>query len=209
MKTKHSTAVGVFQSQAQAERAIADLRAAGFRDDQIGMVARDAESQDIVVTNVQEHTMAEEGAVAGVVAGAGVGSLIGLGIAAGVIPVVGPALALGTLGTMLLNAAGGAALAGVVGALVGFGIPEDDARWYEGEVQNGRYLVTCEAAGRYDEAWQILHRQGAYNKANPLGGRTVHVPVEHQEVIANSHKISGEDMGKDTPANAETWTKNV
>jgi len=207
MKTKHSTVVGVFQSRDQAQQAISDLRAAGFRDDQIGMVARNEKDGEVVTTDVHGHTMAEEGAVAGVVAGAGVGSLVGLGIAAGVVPVIGPAFALGTLGTILLNAAGGAALAGVVGALVGFGIPEEDAKWYESEVHGGRFLVTCEASGRYDEAWQILHRQGAYNRANPLGGRTVHVPVGRQEVVTNPRPVSGEDLGKDTPTNAETWTR--
>src|SRR5437016_315385 len=66
------------------------------------------------------------------------------GILAGVIPAVGPVPAIGTLGTALLNAAGGAALAGIAGALVGWGIPEEDARYYEGEVNAGRHLVTVE-----------------------------------------------------------------
>lgn len=194
MKVKHSTSIGVFQSRSQAEQAIADLRAAGFRDDQIGMIIRD---EDGNAKNLNaDGTMAEEGAIAGAVAGAGIGSLVGLGIVAGVVPVIGPAIALGTLGTMLVNAAGGAAVAGIVGALVGFGIPEEDARWYESEVQSGRYLVTCEAAGRYDEAWQVLHRQGAYNRANPLGSRTVSVPNEHQEVVTNPRSVSTVDRAR-------------
>ena len=207
MKAKHSTVVGVFQSRTQAEQAIAELRAAGFRDEQIGMVARnDMETAEPLAT-AHAHTMAEEGAVAGIVAGAGFGSLIGLGIAAGVVPVIGPALAIGTLGTVLLNAVGGAALAGVVGALIGFGIPEEDARWYETEVQEGRFLVTCEAAGRFEEAWQLLHKQGAYNRENPLGGRTVHVSADRQEAIVNTRPVSGVERGKDTPASVETWTR--
>jgi len=46
-------------------------------------------------------------------------------VLAGAIPVVGPAIVGGTLGTILTNAVAGAAVAGVVGALIGFGIPEE------------------------------------------------------------------------------------
>jgi len=81
-----------------------------------------------------------------------------------VIPVVGPVLALGTLGTILLNAAGGAAIAGIAGALIGWGIPEEDARYYEGEVNAGRYLVTVEC-GQGDDARDLLYRHGGHDRA--------------------------------------------
>ncbi len=164
MTTKASTVVGVFSNRSQAEDAIAELRRAGFRDSQIGLVARN-DSGDIEKTDGAGETMAEEGAVAGAVAGLGVGGLVGLGVLSGVIPIVGPAIMAGTLGTILTNAVGGAAIAGVVGALVGFGIPEEDAKYYETEVKGGRYLVTVDAAGRYDEAWNVLNRFGAYNRS--------------------------------------------
>ena len=124
------------------------------------------------------ETYTEEGAVAGAVAGVGAGALIGLGVWTGLIPVIGPVLAVGTLGTILLNAAGGAALGGLAGALIGWGIPEEDAEYYENEVKGGRYLVTVDAGDRRDEGWKILHRYGGYNKTNPtpvrgsLGSRT-------------------------------------
>ena len=110
-----------------------------------------------------EETNAEEGAAVGVAAGAVGGAAIGAGIAAGVIPVIGPVLAIGTLGTILLNAAGGAAVAGLAGALIGWGIPEEDARYYEGEVRAGRYLVTVEC-GQGDDARDILRRFGGYDR---------------------------------------------
>ena len=80
------------------------------------------------------------------------------------IPVVGPVLAIGTLGTILLNAAGGAAIAGIAGALIGWGIPEEDARYYESEVNAGRYLVTVEC-GQGDDARDLLYRHGGYDRA--------------------------------------------
>ena len=100
------------------------------------------------------------GAAAGAVSGAAVGA----GILAGVIPVIGPVLAIGTLGTVLLNAAGGAAIAGIAGALVGWGIPEEDAKYYENEVKAGRFLVTVEC-GYGDDARDILKNHGGYSRA--------------------------------------------
>ena len=54
---------------------------------------------------------------------------------AGVIPVIGPAIAGGTLGIMLSNAAAGAGIAGLIGALVGAGIPEYEATYYQDELR--------------------------------------------------------------------------
>ncbi len=162
----NNAVVGVFYTRSEAEQAINDLRTAGFATERIGMVTRDTTGRMVTEKNGEE-TMVEEGAAAGAVVGAGAGALIGLGVLSGVIPVIGPVLAVGTLGTILLNAAGGAAIVGLVGALVGLGIPEEDAKYYETEVHGGRFLVTVDANGRQTEAWNILHRAGGYNRANP------------------------------------------
>jgi len=162
-RKKHHATAGVFESRERAEKAIADLKAAGFDENQIGMVYRNAKGET-VKTGAADDTYAEEGATIGAVAGAASGAAIGAGILAGVIPVIGPVLALGTLGTLLVNAAGGAAIAGIAGALIGWGIPEEDASFYESEVKAGRYLVTVEANGREAEAKSILHRTGGFDR---------------------------------------------
>ncbi len=206
-RKKHNAVVGVFETKARADQAIEDLRAAGFDEDKIGMVYRDAEGKT-VKTGAADDTYAEEGAVAGAVAGAAGGALVGAGIIAGVIPVIGPILALGTLGTVLVNAAGGAALVGLTGALIGWGIPEEDAEFYENEVKLGRYLVTVEANGRALEAREALHRRGGYDRsgwtavradrANTLAeggfrddtGRVIQLKEEH--LRANKEVDTGE-----------------
>lgn len=158
-----STRVGVFKTREAADKAIADLRAAGYRDDQIGLVGKNAKGKT-VRTDGPGETNAGEGVVIGAVAGAAGGAAIGVGILAGVIPVIGPVLAIGTLGTILLNAAGGAAIASLAGGLIGWGIPEEDAKYYEGEVNEGRYLVTADFSGRKDDAESVLSRHGGYNR---------------------------------------------
>jgi hypothetical protein len=164
--TKNNTIVGVFQTRPAAEEAILELQRAGFADNSIGMVARNEKGE--VVTEKAGETMAEEGLAAGAVVGAGAGALVGLGVLAGTIPVIGPVMAIGTLGTILLNAAAGAAVVGLVGALVGLGIPEEDAKYYESEVRSGRFLVSVEAGNREAEAWAILRRAGGYNRTFPM-----------------------------------------
>lgn len=161
-KLKHANVIGVFATRAEAEAALRDLRAAGFKDDQIGMVGRNAAGK---MEDESGETYAEEGAAAGAVAGAVGGAAVGAGIIAGVIPVIGPVLALGTLGTILVNAAGGAAIAGVAGALIGWGIPEEDATFYENELKAGRFLVTVDAGRRKAAAWDIIHRHGGYDRS--------------------------------------------
>jgi len=163
-KKKHHAIVGVFETKARAEKAISDLKAAGFDDDNIGMIHRNSEGKT-VKSGAADDTYAEEGAVAGAVAGAAGGALVGAGIMAGVIPVIGPVLALGTLGTILVNAAGGAAIVGLTGALIGWGIPEEDAEYYENEVKSGRYLITVEPGDREAEARSILRGQGGFDRS--------------------------------------------
>jgi uncharacterized protein (TIGR02271 family) len=175
-----STTVGVFESRAAAERAVAELKAAGYRDDQIGMVAKNASGKTVRTAGAGE-TNAEEGAAIGAVAGAAGGALVGAGIAAGVIPVIGPVLAIGTLGTILINAAGGAAVAGLAGALIGWGIPEEDAKYYESEVQAGRYLVTVDCGDRSADVRGLFTRHGGYDRSTArttTSGDTVQVKEE-------------------------------
>jgi uncharacterized protein (TIGR02271 family) len=162
---RQSTVVGVFEDRPQADAAVSELRKAGFREDQIGVASRQAEGEGEAATTTtgEQGTKWETGAITGALAGAGLGGLVGLGIMAGVIPVIGPVIAGGTLAVILANAAGGAAIGGLLGALTGAGIPEEEARYYQGEFEAGRTLVTVTADGRYDEAVAILRRHGAYD----------------------------------------------
>jgi len=169
----HNTIVGVFEDRRHADQAVADLKKAGFRDDQIGIAMRHTEASTESGAG-QDEGHAGTGAVAGILTGLGLGALAGLGVLSGVIPVIGPAIAGGTLGIILSNAAAGAAIAGLAGALIGYGIPEEEAQYYQGEFESGRTIVTVHGDGRADEAWSILRRHGAYNMSTrgDTAGRT-------------------------------------
>ena len=151
-----STVVGVFADQARAEQAIQALEHAGFTDKQIGFI-RPGEK-----TPGETRTDTGTKVAAGVGSGGIVGGLIGAA-AALVIPGLGPAIAGGILAATLGGAAIGAVAGGLIGALTNLGVPEEDARYYQSELQAGRTLVIVKADHRQQEASNILHQYGAYD----------------------------------------------
>ena len=91
-----------------------------------------------------------------------VGGILGA-MAAGLIPGVGPIIGAGMLIATVGGAVGGAVAGTLLGALAGLGIPEQEARYYEGEFLSGRTLVTVKAEANEAEAESILQSHGAYN----------------------------------------------
>lgn len=161
-----TTAVGSFANRTEAQDAVRALRAAGFADDRIGVVGQRMEytgerGSDSGLPNDPTHSRWEEGTGVGAAAGAVTGTGLGLAVAAGLIPGVGPVIAGGMLMAMLASAGAGATVGTVVGGLIGLGVPEDEAGYYQDEVTSGRVLVSVEAAGRREEAIDILRRHGA------------------------------------------------
>lgn len=166
------TAVGVFSSREAAEAAISELHRSGFSDREIGLIHRNSqemkkgrERRSTTVDDDDDAEAASGGAVTGAVTGLGIGALVAVGVLAGIVPVIGSALFAGTLGVLASNAAGEAAVAGLVGALTGWGLSNEDATYYESEVSAGRSIVTV-TSDRCEEAQQILTRQGGISRTN-------------------------------------------
>ena len=132
----------IAKSEEQATQIVNQLKEAGFSNDDVSVLLPDrAGSRDFAH---EHHTKAPEGAAAGAVAGgvmAGVfGWLVGIGTVA--IPGVGPLIAAGPILAALSGAAAGGAVGGLAGGLVGLGIPEYEAKQYEGKVKNGNILIS-------------------------------------------------------------------
>lgn len=148
--TERTMAVGVFTDRAFADRALEDLQNAGFTNDQIGFILPDQHAH----TGEQRMSNAATGAVSGGVLGGLIGAAVSL-----LIPGIGPALAGGILAGVVVGAVAG----GLAGALVHMGVPEEEARYYQEELERGHILVTVDAQNRYQEAVSILRRDGAYD----------------------------------------------
>jgi len=164
-----STAVFcIAKTEGQAQKIVVDLKNAGFSNSDISVLFPDkAGTRDFA----HEHnTKAPEGTATG----AGVGGLLGgtLGWLAGIgslaIPGVGPFIAAGPIMAALGGAAVGATVGGITGALVGMGIPEYEAKRYEGRIKGGNYLISVhtEDSTQRSRAKDIFERAGAEDIAS-------------------------------------------
>lgn len=158
--------IGVFADHMQAEQAMHDLRAANFYN--LGFIVRDQDhiTQLLPEGGTSEHIGEEHPARAGAVTGGVVGGVVGAA-AALLIPGIGPAIAGGILTTILGGAAIGAAAGGLIGAFTNIGVSEEDARYYEQEIQSGRTIVIVQADDDPIEAFNIMERNRAYNAKQP------------------------------------------
>jgi len=155
--------VGIVNDRSEAEIAVSNLQSAGIPTSSVSILLPDKSgTRDFA----HEHnTKAPEGAVAGAGAGGLLGGTLGLlaGIGALAIPGLGPLIAAGPLMAALSGSAAGAAVGGITGALVGLGIPELEAKRYEGKLRAGNILVAVhtESGDQRKAAEQALKRSGA------------------------------------------------
>src|ERR1700719_1445732 len=154
---------GLAESEAQAVSIINQLKVAGFSDDDISVLFPDSEATRHFAH--EQHTKAPEGAAAGAGGGVVIGGALGwlVGIGALVIPGMGPFIAAGPIMAALAGAGAGAAAGGLAGALIGMGIPELEAKQYEGKIKNGNILLSVHAEDgkQVTRAKEILKNGGA------------------------------------------------
>lgn len=147
----------------QAETIVLELKQGGFTSDDISALLPDKRgTKDFA----HEHnTKAPEGATTGGIAGLGVGAAVGwlAGIGALAIPGVGPFIAAGPIMAALGGAAVGTAAGGIIGALVGMGIPEFEAKRYDAKIREGNILISVhtEDGKQKDAAKAIFERNHA------------------------------------------------
>jgi uncharacterized membrane protein len=150
-------------SEAQAESIVNQLKDAGFTYNDISVLFPDKAGTKHFAH--EQHTKAPEGAAAGAgtggVLGGALGWLAGIGVLA--IPGLGPFIAAGPIMAALSGAAVGAAVGGITGALVGMGIPEYEAKRYEGRIKKGNILISVHAedSDESKSAKEIFERAGA------------------------------------------------
>jgi len=154
---------GIAKSESQAIDIADNLKLAGFTENDVSVLFPDKQgSKDFAH---EQHTKAPEGAATGGASGAVLGGALGwmVGIGALAIPGLGVFIAAGPIMAALAGAAGGAAAGGLTGALIGMGIPEYEAKRYEGKVKDGNILLSIhtEDGKQRDRAKKILENGGA------------------------------------------------
>ena len=168
MAGKNTSAYGIYSTRADLERGVDELKNANFRNADISVLFPDNEGSKEFAheKNTKAPEGATTGATTGMLVGGGLGWLAGIGALA--IPGVGPFIAAGPIVAALAGAGAGGAVGGLTGALVGAGIPEYEAKRYEGRIKEGGILLSvhCDNSEWTKKAKDILERTGAHDVAS-------------------------------------------
>jgi hypothetical protein len=133
---------GLYSTRRQVENAVDELKVQGFRNTDISvLLPENVGTKDFAH---EKGTKAPEGMATGATSGAVVGGALGwlAGIGALAIPGVGPLIAAGPIIAALTGVGVGGAVGGIAGGLVGLGIPEYEAKRYEGRIKSGNILLS-------------------------------------------------------------------
>ena len=160
---KNTSVYGIYAHRADLETAITQLQTNQFRHEDISVLMPHNDSNKELATEM--NSKAPEGATTGGATGAVVGGALGwlLGIGALAIPGLGPFIAAGPIMAALAGVGAGAALGGVAGGLIGLGMPEYEAKRYEGQIKAGGILISvhCDNSEWASKAKKILESTGA------------------------------------------------
>ena len=166
------TISAVFKEQKQVDNVIRRLLDRGVSRDHLSAMGRNFQSETRIAGFITKRDVILGGLRTGAIFGSLFGSLLSLLTGVGVlfIPFVGPIVAAGPIGAVLLGAASGAiagsAGAGLVSVLTALGMPEDKAAIYQTRLQAGEFLVMAEVPADRIGEYQLL--------IESAGGEEVH-----------------------------------
>jgi hypothetical protein len=181
MSGKKTAVFGIYSSLPSADSATDALVRAGFPPSDISALLPDNLGAKEIGT--EKATKAPEGATTGAGSGAVLGGALGLlaGMGALAIPGVGPLIAAGPIMATLAGVGVGGAVGGLTGALIGLGIPEYEAKRYEGRMQKGGVLLSvhCDTSDQIKRAKEIMKNTGAEDISS-TGEASSDYPAEEQ-----------------------------
>jgi hypothetical protein len=197
----------LYNSHAEARRAVSDLEAAGVDHGDISIIASNADNAYDEKTKTfpdrdldgrdDRAEAAGGGAAIGATAGGAVGLLAGLGLMA--IPGIGPVVAAGWLASTLAGAAAGGATGGIVGALTQAGVKDDEAEVYAESLRRGGALVSARVedgnAARLQEIMDrssvaVSDRAAAYRQAGWKKYDPAAQPMTREEILQERSRYS-------------------
>src|SRR5579862_939513 len=154
---------GIYASRLAVENATASLITAGFPASDISVLMPETVG-GAKYMGTEKASKAPEGTAAGVTAGGVIGGALGVLAGAGLlaIPGLGPFIAAGPIMAGLAGLGVGGAVGGLTGALIGLGIPEFEAKRYEGHLQKGGILLSvhCDTPGEILRAKEVVKSTG-------------------------------------------------
>jgi len=177
---KNTAVFGIYSDSLNAESGVETLKVAGFRNTDISVLFPD--NQGTKDFAHEKNTKAPEGAVTGGASGAVLGGALGwlAGTGALAIPGVGPFIAAGPIIALLGGLGVGGTVGGLAGALLGAGIPEYEAKRYEGRIRKGGILLSvhCDDSDWVKRAEKVLTETGAEDIAPATEAKADYTAIE-------------------------------
>ena len=161
-------ASAIFDSHAEAERAVADLRRMGVSDSELSVIAHHGGTTTTTSGDGEITDEHHRNVLRGILGGGALGA--GLGVAALAIPGVGPLAAAGAIAASAVPEA--MAIGAGIGALGGtlnevltkHGVSREDADYYGSRLKDGGVVVTVSGSGVDEsEAREVLYRTGGHS----------------------------------------------
>ena len=179
--SKNIAVFGIYNTELNAGNAVEHLRQAGFRNTDVSVLySQNVGNKDLAH---ERNTKAPEGATVGAGSGAIIGGALGwlAGIGLLAIPGLGPFIAAGPIMGMLGGLGVGGAVGGITGGLIGAGMPEYEAKRYEGRIHKGGVLLSvhCDDANLEKKARQLLKDTGAQDISSTAEAKADYGATDH------------------------------
>jgi hypothetical protein len=184
---KNIAVFGIYSSEAHAAEGVDQLRLSGFQNTEVSVLfSENAGNKDLAHKKTSKAPEgAATGAGTGVVIGGTLGWLAGIGMLA--IPGVGPFIAAGPIVAMLSGVGLVGTLGGIAGGLIGAGIPEYEAKRYEGRIRKGGILLSvhCDTSELEKKAKAVLESTGAQDISATSEAKADFNASEHAQPRSN------------------------
>jgi hypothetical protein len=183
MSGKKAAVFGIYSTRTAVENGVSSLLNAGFTDADVSILLPESLSgtKDM---GTEKATKAPEGTAVGVTTGGVIGGTLGLlaGIGALAIPGIGPLIAAGPIVAALAGLGVGGTVGGLTGALIGLGMPEFEAKRYEGRMNKGGILLSvhCDTSEEIKRAKQVLEATRAEDVSS-TGESSSDAPKSNQQ----------------------------
>jgi len=202
-----TSVICIAKTESQAVRIVDQLKAARFSNNDISVLLPDkGGTKDFAH---EQNTKAPEGAATGGITGGVLGGALGwlAGIGALAIPGVGPFIAAGPIMAALGGAAVGGAVGGITGALVGMGIPEYEAKRYEGKIKNGNILISVHTdnSDQVKRAKEIFTQAGAEDISSTSEASAPKGSNKKTDTVASDTLTSDAERSDAIEPGAETY----
>lgn len=226
---KKCTISAIFEEERQIDGVVRRLIDRGISKDEISVMGRNFQSETKITGFISKRDVILGGLRSGAVFGSLFGSFLSLltGVGVLLIPFVGPVVAAGPIGAILLGATSGAiagsAGAGLVSVFMALGMPEEQATLYQTRLQAGEFVMMLEVpfdrTGEYQLLLEASGGKDIHTNYSPLPKAAEkcnspadlspeirsHLSAEAQIVFVSSYGVALNETNDDEKAEQAAW----